>query len=228
MDNNGIFYGIGVGTGDPEYLTLKAVRLIQQADIIAYLKSETGTSIARDIATDWIVKQQQMPISMPYKKDREMANQAYDKAAEQISDYLQQGLKVVFLCEGDPLFFGSYIYLHRRLSPHYSCEIVPGISAINSTTALAQIPLLQQNENLAIVSSRSTDIDILNALNDYSSVIIMKAGCARPRLLKLIKQSKRLAKTCYIQRAGQTGEQILHDVSQLTGKGDYFSLFIVY
>ncbi len=228
MNNNGIFYGIGVGTGDPEYLTLKAVRLIQQADIIAYLKSEIGTSIARDIATQWIVDQQQMAISMPYKTDRKMANQAYDTAAEQISNYLQQGLKVVFLCEGDPLFFGSYIYLYQRLSSHYLCQIVPGISAIHSTTALAQIPLLQQNENLAIVSSRNTDDQILNALNDYSSVVIMKAGCARPRLLKLIKQSKRLAKTCYIQQAGQKGEQIQHDVSQLTGKGDYFSLFIVY
>ncbi len=228
MNNNGIFYGIGVGTGNPEYLTLKAVRLIQQADVIAYLKSETGTTIARDIATQWIVGQQQMAISMPYKTDRKTANQAYDTAAQQISDYLQQGLKVAFLCEGDPLFFGSYIYLHQRLSPHYPCQIVPGISSINSTTALAQIPLVQQNENLAIVTSRNTDSEILSALNNYSSVVIMKAGSARPRLLKLIKQSKRLGKTCYIQRAGQKGEQILHDVSQLTGTGDYFSLFIVH
>jgi len=227
MKDNGIFYGIGVGTGDPEYLTLKAVRLIKQADVIAYLKSEKGTTIARDIANKWIIEQQEIAISMPYNTNRKIANHAYDHAAEKIASYLQQGLKVVFLCEGDPLFFGSYIYLHQRLSLHYPCQIVPGISSINATTALAQIPLVQQNESLVIVSSRNSDDEILNALNDYSSVIIMKAGVARPRLLKLIKQSKRLQKTCYVQRAGQKGEEILHDVSQLTGKGDYFSLFIV-
>ena len=225
--SNGIFYGIGVGTGDPEYLTLKAVRLIQQADVIAYLKSDKGVSIAHDIAAKWIKEQQKMAILMPYKIDRHAANKAYDTAAEQISNYLQQGLNVAFICEGDPLFFGSYIYLHQRLSSHYHCEIVAGISSINAATALAQIPLTQQNETLAIVSSRNTDEEILNALANYSSVVIMKAGVARVRLLALIKQSKRLDNTCYIQRAGQKGEVVIWDISQLTGKGDYFSIFVI-
>jgi len=222
-----IFYGIGVGTGDPEYLTLKAVRLIQQADLIVYLKSESGRSIARDIAAQWIKQQRQIAITMPYSTDRCAANQAYDKAEQQISNALQQGLNTVFLCEGDPLFFGSYIYLHQRLSPHYPCHIVPGISSIHAATALAQLPLTQQNETLAIVTSRNSDQEILQALAQYSSVIIMKAGVARPRLLELIKQSKRLEHTCYIQRAGQQGEKVVWDMDQLTGKGDYFSLLIV-
>ncbi|MCK5809649.1 MAG: precorrin-2 C(20)-methyltransferase [Cocleimonas sp.] len=225
--NTGIFYGIGVGTGDPEYLTLKAVRLIQQADVIAYLKSDKGVSIALHIASEWIKKQQKMAILMPYKTNRQAANKAYDTAAEKVSSYLQQGLNVAFICEGDPLFFGSYIYLHQRLSTNYHCEIVPGISSINATTALAQIPLIQQNETLAVVTSRNTDEEILDALSNYSSVVIMKAGVARPRLLALIKQSKRLNTTCYIQRAGQKGEVVIQDVSQLTGKGDYFSLFVI-
>ncbi len=227
IESNGIFYGIGVGTGDPEYLTLKAVRLIQQADVIAYLKSDKGVSIAHDIASEWIKEQQKMAILMPYKTDRHAANKAYDTAAEEISNYLQQGLSVAFICEGDPLFFGSYIYLHQRLSPNYHCEIVPGISSINAATALAQIPLTQQNETLAVVTSRNTDEEIVNALENYSSVVIMKAGVARARLLVLIKQSKRLDNTCYVQRVGQEGEVVIWDVSQLTGKGDYFSLFVI-
>jgi precorrin-2/cobalt-factor-2 C20-methyltransferase len=227
LKNKGVFYGIGVGTGDPEYLTLKAVRLIQQADIVAYLISDKGVTIARDIASEWMIEQQKMAISMPYRTDRGVANQAYDKAAINIANYLQQGLNVAFLCEGDPLFFGSYIYLHQRLNQNYHCQIVPGISSLHATTALAQIPLLQQKESLAIVTSRNSDEEILNALAQYSSVVIMKAGVARPRLLTLIKQSKRLENTCYIQRAGQQGEKVLRDVSQLTGKGDYFSLFVV-
>jgi len=226
-ENNGVFYGVGVGTGDPEYLTLKAVRLIKQADVIVYLQSEKGNTIARDIAKQWIDQQQQMPVVMPYKTDRKAANKAYDKAAKQIAEYLQQGLNVVFLCEGDPLFFGSYIYLHQRLSSHYRCQVVPGISSPHAATALAQIPLTQQNESLAILSSRNSDNEISQALAQYASVIIMKAGVARPRLLKLIEKSKRLDRCCYVQRAGQAGEKVVTDMSQLTGKGDYFSLLII-
>ena len=226
-ENNGVFYGIGVGTGDPEYLTLKAVRLIKQADIVVYLKSDKGTTIARDIASEWIDQQQQMAIIMPYKTERTGANKAYDKGAEKIAEYLRQGLDVAFLCEGDPLFFGSYIYLHQRLSPHYQCQIVAGISSIHAASALAHIPLTQQNESLAILSSRNTDEEILQALTHYSSVIIMKAGVARPRLLKLIDKSKRLNDSCYVQRVGQEGEKVVRDMHLLTGKGDYFSLLIV-
>jgi precorrin-2/cobalt-factor-2 C20-methyltransferase len=221
------FYGIGVGTGDPEYLTLKAVRLIQQADVVVYLKSASGHTLARDIASQWIKQQRQIGIIMPYSTDRSAANQAYDNAAQQISDALQQGLKTVFLCEGDPLFFGSYIYLHQRLSPYYPCHIVPGISSIHAATALAQLPLTQQNETLAIVTSRNSDEEILQALAQYSSVIIMKVGGARPRLLELIRQSKRLETTCYIQRAGQQQQKVIQDMNQLTGKGDYFSLLVI-
>jgi len=223
----GIFYGIGVGSGDPEYLTLKAVRLIQHADVVVYLKSASGRSIARDIAAQWIKQQRQIAIIMPYSTDRSAANHAYDKAEQQIANALQHGLNTAFLCEGDPLFFGSYIYLHQRLSPHYPCQIVPGISSIHAATALAQLPLTQQSENLAIVTSRNSDQEILQALAQYSSVIIMKAGVARPRLLELIRQSKRLENTCYIQRAGQQEEKVVYDMNQLTGKGDYFSLLII-
>jgi precorrin-2/cobalt-factor-2 C20-methyltransferase len=228
MNDNGIFYGVGVGTGDPELLTLKAVRLIQEADSIVYLLSKKGTSIARDIARQWITTQQQMAIIMPYRIDRNAANIAYDKAAKQIADDLKQGLMVVFLCEGDPLFFGSYIYLQQRLMPYYRCEIVAGISSIHTATALAKIPLTQQNETLAIVTSRNTDEEILNALDNYSSVIIMKAGVARARLLDLIRQAKRLDHSCYIERAGQEGEVVVRDIAQLVGKGDYFSLFLIH
>ena len=228
ISGKGIFYGVGVGTGDPEYLTLKAVRLIKQADVIVYLKANNGVTIARDIASQWIINQQELMIPMLYQNNRKVANQAYNTAAEKIANYLQQDLQVAFLCEGDPLFFGSYIYLHQRLSPYYTCRIIAGISSINAATALAQIPLVQQNQTLAVLTSRNTDNEILNALETYSSVVIMKAGVARQRLLELIQRSHRLEHSCYVERAGQEGEEIVHNIQQLRGKGDYFSLFIVY
>jgi precorrin-2/cobalt-factor-2 C20-methyltransferase len=105
---------------------------------------------------------------------------------------------------------------------------VSGISSLHAATALAKIPLTQQNETLAVVTSRNTDDEILNALANYSSVIIMKAGVARARLVALIRQAQRLEQCCYIQRAGQAGEVVVWDIGALVGKGDYFSLFVVH
>ena len=223
------FHGIGVGPGDPELLTLKAVRLIQSADIVCYLKTSTGQALARDIAQEWITTQQELPIIMPPMRiHREKINQAYDQAAKDISLQLDTGKTVIFLCEGDPFFFGSYIYLYQRLHKNYLCQVTSGISSIHTSSALTGIPLVQQNENLAVLTSRNTDEELLHALEQFSSVVIMKAGKHRVRLIKLIKTAKREKEACYIERAGQTGEMIEHDIAKLPLQvGDYFSLFLV-
>ena len=223
------FYGIGVGPGDPELLTLKAVRLIQSADIICYLKTSKGQSLARDIAQNWITTQQDLPILMPPMRiQRGKINQTYDQAAKDISQLLDQGKNIAFLCEGDPFFFGSYIYLYQRLHKNYSCHIISGISSIHASSALAGIPLVQQNENLAVLSSRNTDEELLQGLKQFSSVVIMKAGLHRARLVRLIIDAKREQQACYIERAGQTEEIIQHDISSLPKTaGDYFSLFLI-
>ena len=226
---SGCFYGVGVGTGDPELLTLKAVRLIQSADIICYLKTESGQSLARDIASQWIDKQTELPIHMPPMSiQREQIKQAYDQAAIAIAKQLEHGKQVAFLCEGDPFFFGSYIYLYQRLSKNYHCQSIAGISSIHASSALAGIPLVQQNDSLAVLSSRNSDQELRYALENFASVVIMKAGKHRQRIIKLIQQSKREKDSCYIERAGQKHEKVEHNINNLTQEnGDYFSLFLI-
>lgn len=223
------FHGIGVGPGDPELLTLKAVRLIGSADIVCYLKTSTGQALARDIAQQWITTQQELPIHMPPMRiERDKINQAYDHAAKEISVLLNQGKTIAFLCEGDPFFFGSYIYLYQRLYKNHTCQVTPGISSIHTSSALSGIPLVQQDENLAVLSSRNTDEEILLALQHFPSVVIMKAGKHRARLITLIKVAKREQQACYIERAGQADELIEHDITKLDQvTGDYFSLFLI-
>ncbi len=223
------FYGIGVGPGDPELLTLKAVRLIKAADVVCYLKTSTGKSLARDIASRWLTTQLELPIVMPEMRiDRKQVNQAYDIASQKISEMLDQAKTVAFLCEGDPFFFGSYIYLYQRLSKKYKCQTVSGISSIHASSTLAGLPLVQQDDNLAVLSSRNTDQELLDALKTFASVVIMKAGKHRPRLIHLIKAAQREKDSCYIERAGQTGEIIERNIACLSDTaGDYFSLFLV-
>lgn len=224
------FHGVGVGSGDPELLTIKAVRLIQSADIVCYLKTSTGKSLARDIAQEWLSTQQELAIVMPAMRiNREKINIAYDQAARDISLHLDKQKRVVFLCEGDPFFYGSYIYLYQRLHKHYPCHITSGISSIHASSAIAGIPLVQQDESLAVLTSRNTDEELLHALRQFSSIVIMKAGKHRRRLIELIKAAKREKEACYIKRAGQAEEVIEYDITALSqSNGDYFSLFLVF
>lgn len=229
---NGTFYGVGVGPGDPELITLKALRLIQRAPVVAYLANEEGTSQARVIAREAFAEQSagqiEIPISMPMSTDRRLANEAYDGGAELIRTHLHEGRDVVFLCEGDPLFFGSFAYLLERLRGEFTCQVVPGISSVNAAAAELQHPLTMLKESFVVVSGRHTDEQLRTALNDHDSVVIMKAGRARPRILALLAETGRAEDARYLEYIGRENQRIETNLAQLVSEsGPYFSLFVV-
>ncbi|MCO4825246.1 MAG: precorrin-2 C(20)-methyltransferase, partial [Amylibacter sp.] len=130
---NGMLYGVGLGPGDPELMTLKAARLIGGAEVIAYPTLEGGDSFARAIAADLIEDgTQEIAISIPMSVKREPAQAAYDQGAKQIARALDSGQDVVCLCEGDPFFYGSFMYLFARLSERFEVEVVPGVTSITT------------------------------------------------------------------------------------------------
>jgi len=238
---SGVFYGVGVGPGDPLLITLKAHHLIQSADVICYLANETGspgaiggigTSQARDIAQHSIASckkpAMEIAIPMPMSTDRTAANAAYDLGAQQISEHIKLGNSVVFLCEGDPLFFGSFSYLLERLSDSHECLVVPGISSVNGAASALQQPLTLLQESFVVMSGRHTDAQLEQALIAHDSVVIMKAGRARPRILAILDKTERTADANYLAYIGRDNEEILTDVTQLANTaGPYFSLFVV-
>ena len=227
------FYGVGVGPGDPTLITLKAHGLITRTSVIAYLCNEQGHSLAREIARDSISQNQvtalvELPITMPMGHDRSAANARYDDAAEQIAKYLKNGCDVVFLCEGDGFFFGSFAYLFERLAHQFSVEVIPGITSIQASSSALARPLSELSENVAIISGRSSDQQMQNALGQYDNVVIMKPGKQRPRILANIAAAGRIKEGCYIEYTGQSKQRIVADLNQLEStEGPYFSMFII-
>jgi len=228
----GTFIGVGVGPGDPELITLKALRAIRKAGVISYIANDKGESQAKHIAREALDEveegQLEIPVCMPMCNDRNIANGVYDKAAVEIREQLEQGQDVVFICEGDPLFFGSFTYLLERLEDDCPCQVIPGISSINSASAALRHPLTMLKESLVVVSGRHSDEHLREALLKHDSVVIMKAGRARPRILALLKETNRLGEARYLENIGRRDEIIFEDMTVLDDEaGPYFSLFIV-
>ncbi|WP_420591908.1 precorrin-2 C(20)-methyltransferase [Bacterioplanoides sp.] len=225
------FIGVGVGPGDPELLTLKAMRIIQQSDVVAYLSNHNGESQALEIAHLALenCNAAHLPIAMPMKNDRTEANAVYDQAAQSILGFIQQGKSVAFLCEGDPLFYGSFSYLLERLSEeNISTQVIPGITSFSAASAELQTPLSMLTESVAILNGRHSQSRLIQALEQHNSLVIMKAGPYRPKIIQALSQSKRLQDARYLEYVGREQQKVVDDVSMLAdSKGPYFSLFIV-
>ena len=230
------FIGVGVGPGDPELLTLKALRLIQNADVVSYLEGESedkkSQSQSKTIAAHALAtaskKQRFIPVIMPMSFDRSVANKVYDKAAQEIQDAIDVGQTVVFLCEGDPLFFGSFTYLLERLQGQNSCQVVPGISSVHAASSALQLPLTVLQESFAVVSGRHSTEQLLSALQTHDSVVIMKAGRSRQKILSALAASGREQDATYLEYIGRDNETIQRDIHLLEDQaGPYFSLFVV-
>ncbi|TBR38314.1 precorrin-2 C(20)-methyltransferase [Marinomonas agarivorans] len=228
----GRLIGVGVGPGDPELLTLKAFRLIKDAAVISYITNDRGLSQAKQIAREALQcapkNQRHIEIVMPMSTDRTLANRAYDQGAQAIQAILESGNDVVFLCEGDPLFFGSFAYILARIKEKFTCQVVAGITSINAASAALMDPLTLQQETFTVVNGRQSDQLIEQALRHHDTVVIMKAGQARTRILALLKATNRYQDASYLEYIGRENERIVTDLDQLgIEAGPYFSLFIV-
>ena len=227
----GQLIGVGVGPGDPELVTLKACRLIRQAAVVSYLVNAQGHSQAKEIArlalADAPQNQVHLPIQMAFSEQRDAANAAYDLAAQHIAAHLKAGRDVVVLCEGDTLFFGSFSYLLQRLVD-YPSLVVPGISSPNAAAAALQLPLTVLNESYAVLSGRHSSEQLIDALTTFDSVVIMKAGRSRQKIINAIQTAKRSKQAVYLEYIGREQQRICHDITTLSGEeGPYFSLFMV-
>src|SRR6201993_2599488 len=173
---HGRLYGLGVGPGDPELLTLKALRLLQAAPIVAYPAPEHGDSFARSIVAAWIgAHQREIAIRFPMRPGPPPV-EIYDGAAAALAAELDAGFDAALLCQGDPLFYGSFINLFTRLAGRYQIEIVPGVSSLTACASAAAIPLVSRDDTLAIIPATLDEDEIAARLAASDSVAIVKLG----------------------------------------------------
>ncbi|SDU48678.1 precorrin-2 C(20)-methyltransferase [Stappia sp. ES.058] len=225
----GTFYGVGLGPGDPELMTLKAHRLISNARIIAYPAPDDGESFARSIAADAIRPDaREIPIVVPMRVDRFPARAVYDKAAEKIGAALDDGHDVVTLCEGDPFFYGSFMYLFERLSPRFACEIVPGVTSLTACAARLGRPLTARNDVLTVIPGPLPDDEIRPRIEAAGAVAIMKVGRHLDRLTRLLDEMGLLSFSGYAERATLANEQVMPLASVQAATAPYFSMILIY
>ncbi len=225
----GTLYGVGLGPGDPELMTLKAHRLISNARIIAYPAPDDGESFARSIAADAIrADAREIPIVVPMRVERFPAQAVYDKAAEEIGAALAAGHNVVTLCEGDPFFYGSFMYLFERLSPRFACEIVPGVTSLTACAARLQRPLTARNDVLTVIPGPLSDDEIRPRIEAAGAVAIMKVGRHLDRLARLLDDMGLLAHAGYVERATLASEKVMPLADIRSDAAPYFSMILIY
>ena len=173
----GTLYGLGIGPGDPELITLKALRLLQAADVVAYPAPEQGDSLARRIVAPHLSGgQAELAIRMPLSVARFPAQAVYEQAAGDLAAHLKAGRNVAVLCEGDPFLYGSFMYLFGRLSEDFPVEIVPGVSSLTACAAALQYPLVSRNDVLTVIPAPLDDETIAHKLLHTDAAAILKLG----------------------------------------------------
>ncbi len=229
----GCLFGVGVGPGDPELLTLKALRIIQAAPVVCVPQSETRTdSYALGIVREYLDMDKQEILRLPFPvDDPEGAAGVWRSGADILAQRLYRGQDVAFVTEGDPMLFSTFTYVLEAIKaehPSIPVEIVPGVSSIMAAAASSGVPLANHGQRLAVLPAVYGIDDLSEAIASYDTIVLMKVNRELLQTLDHLETLGLAGKTVYVRRVTTSGEKVIGDVSQLTQEDiDYFSLLIV-
>src|SRR5947209_9714942 len=197
----GRLYGLGVGPGDPELLTLKALRLLRAVPVVAYPAPEHGDSFARSIVSAWIERhQREIAIRFPMRPGLPPV-EIYDSAAAALATELDAGHDVALLCQGDPLFYGSFINVFTRLVGRYQIEIVPGVPSLTACAAAAAIPLVSRDDTLAVIPATLEEDQITTQLAASDTAAVVKLGRHLRKVRRVLNRLGLLDSAVYVEHA---------------------------
>lgn len=204
----GRLYGLGVGPGDPELLTLKALRLLRAVPVLAYPAPEHGDSFARSIVAAWIERhQREIAIRFPMRPGPPPLA-IYDAAAAELGAELDSGRDVALLCQGDPLFYGSFINVFTRLAGRYWIEIVPGVSSLTAVAAAAAVPLVSRDDTLAVIPATLEEDQIAARLAACDTAAIVKLGRHLKKVRRVLDRLGLLDGAVYVEHATLSTQRI--------------------
>jgi len=229
----GSLHAVGVGTGDSELLTLKAVRLIKQADVIAIPEKNKGKAdsfawqIVSGAIDDKDINGQRCFLHFPMTRDASENIPAWQAAAQQILSYLKQGKSVVFITEGDPSVFSTWAYVQEELmeiAPEIEPIIVPGITSITAVPAATKIPLADGQERFCVVPATYGIECLTDLIQDFDTIMLIKAGRMIPQLIKKLQQLGLENSAAYVSYASTEQQEIFHDLNDVPEEHRYFSM----
>ncbi len=222
-------YGLGVGPGDPELITVKALRLLRSADVIAYPAPEHGDSLVRSIVSEYISEEQEeLVMRMSLDPGSFPADSFYDESAARIAERLRAGRRVVSLCEGDPFFYGSFMYLFARLSDEFDVEVVPGVSSLTACPAVARAPLASRDDVLVVCPAVLEESALQRRLGETESMAIVKVGRHLAKVRRVLRNMNLEDHALYVAHATMTGEKVRPLVAVPDDSAPYFSMVLVH
>ncbi len=228
----GRLYGVGVGPGDPELITVKAQRILSKVSAIFVPQKGTGhESYARSIISGLLAGTAQKVVELVFPMQKSALEPYWQKAAEEIWQHLAQGKDCAFVTEGDPLLYGTFVYIlsiFQERYPEVVIEVIPGVSSINAAAARAVLPLSSGGERVAIISATYEDNALREILESFDTVVLLKVNTVFDRILDVLEEMKLVDRCIYISRCTTRDEEIVRNIRNLRGKNlDYLSLLIV-
>ena len=232
----GKLLGVGVGPGDPELLTLRAMRALGEADVVAHFAKAGNASHSRAIVERHLrAEVTELPLHYPVTTElpscsdgyRDAIRDFYDTAAARIAAHLEAGRVVAVISEGDPLFYGSYMHLHARLSPRFSTEIIAGVTGMSGCWSAAGMPMAQGDDVFTVLPATLSEAELTRRLADADAAVVMKVGRHLPKLRRALEVSGRPARAIYVERGTMAAEKMIPLAAKSDDDAPYFAVVLV-
>lgn len=233
---SGTLFGVGLGPGDPELVTVKAARVIAEADVVAYHSARHGRSIARRIAEPYL-RPGQIEEHLVYPVTTETTEHPggyagaiedfYRQAAQRIAEHLEAGRDVALLAEGDPLFYSSYMHMHTRLTERFDAVIVPGVTSVSAASAAVATPLVTGDQVLSILPGTLSVEELTRHLGDADAAVVLKLGRSYSQVREALASAGRLGDAYYVERASTDSQRVLPAADVNPDDVPYFSLALL-
>jgi precorrin-2/cobalt-factor-2 C20-methyltransferase len=238
MKANGVgrLYGVGTGPGDPELLTLKAVRALAEADVLAHFAKRGNNGNARRIIAahmrpDMIELPLLYPVTTEIDRDHDDYKSAigdfYADSARAVEEHLTAGRTVAVLSEGDPLFYGSYMHLHVRLAHRFPTVVIPGVSAMSGCWSATGLPIVQGDDVLSVLPGTMAEAELARRLADTDAAVIMKVGRNLPKIRRALEAAGRLGNAVYVERGTMEDSLSMPLADKADDQAPYFALVLV-
>jgi precorrin-2/cobalt-factor-2 C20-methyltransferase len=228
--------GVGVGPGDPELMTLKALRALREADVVAHFAKAGNPSKARAIAAAHLRPEvTEVPLLYPVTTEIPRHEPAYcsgiaafyDGCADALAAHLDAHRSVAVICEGDPLFYGSYMHLHVRLASRYPTEVIAGVTGMSGCWSAVGAPIAQGDDVFTVLPGTLPEEELARRLDDADAAVIMKLGRNLPKVRRALERSGHLARAMYVERGTMKDAVVMRLADKADDCAPYFAIVLV-